>query len=472
MAIAELRSDLRLPRTWLYASTVIGAGLLAYLGLALVHRDFSATSASVGLASPRVLVPWFGFPLVLLGMAGATLLGIDTFGRDRRDRIEDTLHAKPASNFALLAGRLIGVVAVTWLPIAVLAGLTLTLGAYLGEPPGPAMLSFLFLDALPLLLTWSALFALLGVGLGNRFAAAFAAFGLLGFLAWITYRIPAYLLSALPLGEWGLGAASEIVAGRAVIGTSIQCAALVLGAAGLLVLTSGLHPRLDDRPGRRMGIGAALVLCSALGIAAPVWLAVDQQATRGRWLDAHLAQRDAQPPQLVGLAGNARIEPGEKLTLDLELRVAAPPDQELTALLFSLNPGMAVSSVNVDGKAAPFTHAFGLLTVELAKPLAPAAYADVVLSAAGVPNAEFAYLDSAVETRSSPDHGRFGDARYRSVSVRRRVRGADARRALVANPRRERRTKRLRQSRHRVFRTRSRCGSAGRLVGRGARTRT
>lgn len=402
MAIAELRSDLRLPRTWLYTSVVIGTGFLAYLGLALVHRDFSATSASVGLASPKVLVPWFGFPLVLLGMAGATLLGIDTLGRDRRDRVEGVLHPRPVSNVVLLVGRLFGVVAVTWLPIAVLAGLTLTLGAYLDESPGLTMLSFLFVDALPLLLTWSALFALLGVGLRNRFVAAFAAFGLLGFLAWITYRTPAYLLSALPLGEWGLGAASEIVAGRTVTEAFVQCAALVLGAAGMLMLTAGLHPRPDDRPGRRMGMGALLALGSALAIAVPLYHAVDQQTTRGRWLDAHLAQRDARPPLLAGLAGDVRIEPGEKLLLDLELHLVAPPDQELTALLLSLNPGMAVASVDVDGEPAPFTHVFGLLTIELAEPLAPASHADVALSAVGVPNAEFAYLDSAVEPGRRP----------------------------------------------------------------------
>lgn len=402
MAVSEFRSDLRLARTWLYASVVIGTGLLMYLGLAVAHREFSTTSASVGLASPRMLVSWFGFPLVLLGMAGATLLGIDTFGRDRRDRIEGVLHPRPVSNFVLLVGRLVGAVAVTWLPIAVLAGLTLALGAYLGESPGSTTLSFLFLDALPLLLAWSALLALLGVGLRNRFVAALAAFALLGFLAWITYRIPAYLLAALPLGEWGLGAASNIVAGRPVIATFVQCAALGLGAAGLLTLAAGLHPRLDDRSGRLMGMGAVLVLSSALCIAAPLKQAVDHQTTRGRWLDAHLAQRDAQPPRLEGVAGTVRIEPGENLVLDLEMRIAAPPDQELTTLVFSLNPGIAVESLAVGGKIAPFEHTLGLLTVALGEPLAPASHAEVALRASGAPIAEFAYLDSAVEPGRRP----------------------------------------------------------------------
>ena len=307
-SVAELRSDLRLARTWLYASLVICAGLLAYLGLALAHLGFSAMSPSVGFASPRMLVPWFGFPLLLLGMAGATLLAIDSFGRDRRDRVEHVLHPRPVSNFVLLAGRLLGAVAVAWLPLAALAVLTLALGAYLGESPGPAMLKLLLLYALPLLLTWSALVAFLGVALRNRFAAAFAAFALLGLLAWSTYRMPAYLHSALPLGEWGLGAASEIVAGRSLIETIVQCAALVLGAAGLATLTAGLHPRPDDRPGRRMATGGLLVLSGALGITVPLMQAVDQQTTRARWLDAHLAQQDVQPPQLVGLAGNVRIE--------------------------------------------------------------------------------------------------------------------------------------------------------------------
>ena len=403
VTVAELRSDLRLARTWLYASVVIGTGLFVYLGLALAHREFSATSASVGLASPRMLVPWFGLPLVLLGMAGTTLLGIDSFGRDRRCRIEDALHSRPVPNFVLLMGQLLGVVAVIWLPIAVLAGLALALGAHLGESPGPiSMLSFLVLDALPLLLTWSALFALLGVGLRNRFAAALAAFALLGLLAWGIYRMPANLLSALPLGEWGIGAASEIVTRPVAIDTFVQLAVLLLGAAGLSTLTAAAHPRPDDRRAHHMGMGAVLALSSALGVAVPLKQAVDEQTTRGRWLDAHLAQRDARPAQLVALAGNVRIEPGERLVLDLELSVAASPDQELPALTFSLNPGMAVASVDVDGEAAPFDHALGLLTVSLAKPLAPASHTDVTLRAAGVPKAGFAYLDSAVEPGRRP----------------------------------------------------------------------
>ncbi|MCY4015087.1 MAG: hypothetical protein OXG82_20515 [Gammaproteobacteria bacterium] len=403
VTFAELRSDLRLARTWLYASVVIGTGLFVYLGLALVHREFSATSASVGLASPRVLVSWFGFPLVLLGMAGATLLGIDSFGRDQRDRIEGAIHSRPVSNSVLLAGQILGVVTVTWLPIAVFAGLTLALGGYLGESPGPtSMLSFLLLDALPLLSTWSALFALLGVGLRNRFAAALASCALLGFLAWSIYRIPAYLLSALPLGEWGLGAASEVVTPPIAIEAFVQVAALLLGAAGLLTLTAAAHPRPDDRPARRMGMGTVLILSSALCVAVPLKQAEDQQIMRGRWLDAHLGNRDARPPQLLELAGNVRIEPGETLVLDLQLRVAAPPDHELSALSFSLNPGMAVASVDVDGEAAPFDHALGLLTVALAKPLAPASHVDVALRATGVPKAEFAYLDSAVEPGRRP----------------------------------------------------------------------
>ena len=63
---------------------------------------------------------------------------------------------------------------------------------------------------------------------------------------------------------------------------------------------------------------------------------------------------------------------------------------------------MAVASVDVNGEATPFNHAFGLLTVALAKPLAPASHADVALRAAGVPDAGFAYLDSAVEPGRRP----------------------------------------------------------------------
>ena len=401
IAVAEFRSDRRLSRSWLNGMVVLAAGLTAYLALAFAHTELSAYSASVGLVSPRALFSWFAVPLLLYSMANVLLLSTDGLVRDRRDHFADVLYSRPMTNLDLLAGRFIIAVAVAWLPICVLGVLSLLLGELLNEAPEPtAVLSFVVFDALPTLLAWSALLALLASGLRNRFSLALVGLGVLGLAAWGATRLPAYLQPVLPISTWGLGSASEITPAWPSAEVALQRGALLVFSAGLLALASALHPRPDSSAVRHASVGAALVGLGALALAALLFEAIDRHSVRQLWLDTHLAHRTKPSPMIERLAGVVRIEPDESLLLDVELRLTAPPDRELDALLLSLNPGMTIRSVNVDGKQAGFKHGLGLLTIESA--LAPAATVELSLTASGIPDPDFAYLDSAVDRQLLP----------------------------------------------------------------------
>ena len=83
------------------------------------------------------------------------------------------------------------------------------------------------------------------------------------------------------------------------------------------------------------------------------------------------------------------------LQLDATLRIrsgAATAD-----VTFSLNPGLAIEELHVDGTAATYTFEHGLLAVTL-----PESERDtrvLAIQAVGLPDADFAYLDSAVDWR-------------------------------------------------------------------------
>jgi len=55
-------------------------------------------------------------------------------------------------------------------------------------------------------------------------------------------------------------------------------------------------------------------------------------------------------------------------------------------LHFSLNPGLAVESVHLDGAEAEFVHALGLVTVTLPAPVPAGARAELSIRAHGVPD--------------------------------------------------------------------------------------
>ena len=93
------------------------------------------------------------------------------------------------------------------------------------------------------------------------------------------------------------------------------------------------------------------------------------------------------------------IEPGERLTLDLDLRVALPGAEDAA---FAFNPDLDIERLHVDGEAAAYRHESGVLRVPLG--------GDAIISlvASGIPNPRFAYLDAAVDPALVPlDERRF-----------------------------------------------------------------
>ncbi len=401
---AELRTLRRLARTGVLVAIGIGAMLAAYGYYSYLHGEASQWSLNAGTSLPRLSAAYFNSYVLWFFMAALVFLAFDVRGRDERERMQDVLDSRPISNTTLLWGRLVAIVLAVWLPAAGALGLIQVAGL-VGRAAGFWMfavepvstVTFALLDALPALVLWGAIVFALSLGLRNRLAAAVAALALLGLHMASFALTPAYLLPAISLLHIHDNWASDLAPRFADAATYAHRASMLLLAVAFIVWAAAAHRRADDRRlVTRMLTGALLAVLGATGIGGVALRCMEDMRQRDAWLAAHEEVREVPLPKARAIRGHVRIAPGESLAIDLDMELAAPADGALDQLIFSLNPGLRVGEVRIDGIAATFRHQQGLLAVDLPRPLATGDSTTLALRASGAPDMRFAYLDSAV----------------------------------------------------------------------------
>ena len=406
IVVAEARSARRLAGTWVFV--VLGLGVLGtgYGYYSYLHSAVSFGFLSAGDILPRFAAAYFKSYVLWFFMAAMVFLAFDLRGRDKRERISEALDSRAVSNIAVIAGRLAAtvlVVAMALFGTVLLIQAVGTVGRELGlrvDPLEPvATFTFLFVDAVPALILWSAVVGFLAVGLRNRLATATAALVLLGVHMWSVALTPAYLLPAVSLIHIHDNLASDLAPRFATAENYLQRGSLLLVAAALVVWAAALHERPDGRSsGRRLLLGTLFAALGAVGGGVVVLGCVEDMRARDTWLASHRNVPLDGWPTVEHIRGEVVIDPGTALDLDVEMRLAASAD--LAVLVFSFNPGLAVKEVRLDNAEAPFDHNDGLLVVERPRGLlARDSKATLALVASGVPDPDFAYLDSAVDWR-------------------------------------------------------------------------
>ena len=400
VASAEMRSARRLVRTWAFVviALLIGLGIYGYnTGM---YTATSGYSPALGTLNPRFMLASQGVVILAALVVGLLFLAFDVRARDQRARMAEVLDARPCGNFTLLLGRLLGLVAIAWLPPALLVVAVQSFGALavglewpVGEPVEPvSILVLLLLDVPVMLAFWCAVTMFFAMSLRNRLLALLAAGALLAGYVWLAGNSPLYLAPALALTA-NLG--SDVLPPWPDAIALLSRLGLLLAAGGLLLLAGVVHPRLDDRPPvQGVGLGLALLLLGVASVGWVVWRVTDDAAAVERWLAAHEAERGSPKVDVRHVAGTVTIDPGERLRLDLTYEVTAPTPAA-TKVVFSFNPGMAVTALAIDGTAADFEHSDGVLAVQL-PPTTPGEFS-LAIVAEGRPDPAFGYLDGALQ---------------------------------------------------------------------------
>ena len=110
VARAEMRSNRRLFRYWLFAVISILAAVLMFGQYTFLHGMFSNLSATIGVIGPRYLIASIGFNLLIIFLVGLVFLAFDVRARDERDRMTEVLDSRPLSNIEFLGGKVAGLV--------------------------------------------------------------------------------------------------------------------------------------------------------------------------------------------------------------------------------------------------------------------------------------------------------------------------------------------------------------------------
>ena len=402
---AEARSARRLARTWVFVGLGFGVMGTAYGYYSYLHSSVSRGFLSAGELLPRFASAYFKSYVLWFFMAAIVFLAFDLRSRDERERISEVLDSRAVSNLPVIGGRLVAIVFVVAIALfgAILLIQTVgTVGRAVGwsvDPLEPvATFTFFFVDAIPALILWSAIVGFLAVGLRNRLATAVAALVLLGLHMWSFAYTPSYLLPAVSLIHIYDNLASDLAPRFAAAQNYLQRGSLVLFAGALLVWAAALCERSDGRSSsKRLVVGTLLAAMGAIGMGAVVLRCIEDVRVREAWLAAHRNIPFQTGSTIEHIHGDVVIDPGTTLELDLEMRLSAPTD--LTSLVFSFNPGLVVSEVRLGNAEARFVHNDGLLVVEPPLGLAKGSETTLALVASGIPEANFAYLDSAVDWR-------------------------------------------------------------------------
>lgn len=402
IARAEARLLRRLVRYWVFLvlAGLIGFGLyLYYSGL---HGFLSSLSASIGIIQPKYLISAFGFNAIAVYLIGLVFMSFDVRARDERERVVEVFDTRPFSNLELIVGRFLGILFQSYIPM-LLFGLFLQgfglLAASQNWPVGgvietESLIGFLTIVALPACSFTIAFVFVVSLLIKNRLIAALVSLGLLVAWGWRLFTLKVDMVLAFDfVGAYLLRFPSELATGLVFPGALTQRLGFTLLAAGLLVVASLVHPRLDSSSRGNLTAAAAAFLVLGLGCIAFVYKTVtDGRQQLETWREAHTARLADPVADIQKITARSTITPGKNLATQITLEVTA--SDSLPSLLFTLNPAFEVTELSVNGSTASFSHENGLL--DIASSLAAGGAATIELSYEGVPGL-FGYVDGAIQ---------------------------------------------------------------------------
>ena len=251
----------------------------------------------------------------------------------------EVLDARPIGTVSLLAGRLTALVFVLWITVAVVMGLIQLIGAMAkafdwwgGDTLEPvSLMSFLLLDAIPVLVLWGSLVIFLAVAIRNRLIVALLGLGLFGLNFWATWETPFYLAPALANFQAYLSTGSEVLPQFADGALILQRLATMSLAAAFIVFAAALHPRSDGRARvRHFGIAGVFAAFAGAVVAAIVMDAANARSQRMAWLDAQATAQAEPRADVEYVRGSVAIDPARGIGLDLVYGLqAVEPLEEL-----------------------------------------------------------------------------------------------------------------------------------------------
>lgn len=377
-----LRLALLLPA---FVLTVLNIGLATEVGRGPYH--FRAFSGALPLMNIKLLN-------VVLG-AIAAFLGTEYIKRDRQLDSSQTVFVRSFSNADYTLGKIAGAL-VMFLGLHAAVLLLVGINHRFFSPTVFAWKPYgLYTAAITLpTLVFSAGLAGLVIALIRHQAVAFVL--VLALQALSLILAGGRLFHTLDIFAFHIPLAYSDFIGLGAAGPWLRLRAAHLLAGMLCVgLTSLLSHRLRQS---RLATALTVLVVAGSGAAAAwglYWHVVQQQSagrTRAEWRD-RMQTAAAWPAPAVRSCSLDVEHERRQLQITADLVVEAPPGIPLDTLTFTLNPGLKVQNITVDGGPAAYRRDGPLLRIAAQPPLAGRDSCRVRLDYAGCLDGRFAYLD-------------------------------------------------------------------------------
>lgn len=404
--VLELISLRRLTRFWTLAfiltlisqtGYVISCWYLAY------HLPYDPTS---GINAPKYLLGNIDPTVVLFFQWAALLLMFDVAHRHTRNLIAEVLETSPLTNLEMYIGRTLAVVGIVWLVVVMniatmqLVGSCSVFGWNFAETlQSHSVLNLVLIDMPANLLFWCALVILLNVLFRTRLLILLVGGSLMFGWYWLIIRSPFSLSALVSPSSNDTMFVSELTPSFISLSTASIRISQVFFAILFLVAAALLQNRLDGGKARLFNIalfptslflGVFLLVVGAWGVLSPT-------NEFQRWKQFHAEYLWDDDIDMQRISGRIHIDPNGSLDIGCVVKLLPKSDESTQPLVFTFNPGLNILELRIDGREVDHTFDHGLLEIQSDPFIESGVPFELTISASGVPDPHFAYLDSVVD---------------------------------------------------------------------------
>lgn len=405
IVLTEIRYLRRLARTWLLAVFTIGIGLGIFVRYSFIHYIDSSQSQTIGSIPPAYLIHSFGSIALLVALFLATLLTFDFRDRAVRERINEVLDSKPLRNLQFVGGVIIGQLVIVWGVMALLVVLVQGYGLavpFVDQIVGRAAdwsstAWFVLVDVPVAAGLWGSVVVLISVLLKNRWLTLVAISIVWVLHICVLFAIPLKFLptfSFLPLFAQYASGFNNDLTDLTYLCNRLACVALTLGFA---VTCSLLVPRIDSVNRRRWSaFGGIFIAMANLAMLWSIFSNHAERTTRESWLTAHEVLAGEPQVDVHELKGRIDIRPENAVDYSVSFLLEPRRNTRIADFVVTLNPGMTVDEVTLNGESIAFRHELGLIKMHSERVIPEGQKVEFHFSVSGMPDPEFAYLDAAL----------------------------------------------------------------------------
>ena len=402
----EIRTLRRLARFWIVASILSFYQILGYVVTCIFMVHHAPSSPTFGANSPLYALSGIDPKFFLLFQVAALVLIFDTSHRNVSSNFHAVLDSRPASCVQFLLSRVLSVAFLLWLVmffnLATLQVIGLLAESTRWEFASAFQLHSFFnlviIDAPVFLLFWSSIFTFLCSLMRFRLLTLLCALTAM-FVWYAINQTDSFALHSLvsPSSNDTLFV-SDLIPEVTSVPTLLLRGATALGSLALILVTATLSHRIDHRSllvhvGRATTVSLIAVTIYFVGTKT----LLSPYETITRWHEAHKSQIWGDTLDLMSLFGTMTIDPKRYLNMDLTLRYRLKSSHSEERLIFCMNPGLTIQSLEWNGSNKNFRFEQGLLELYDINHLEVNSTHTLRVKTYGVPDPKFAYFDSAID---------------------------------------------------------------------------